>query len=45
MTRPLPLTYAGAVYDRTRALYSGEVRVEGIDLRYLEVGIEELFWR
>jgi 4,5-dihydroxyphthalate decarboxylase len=41
----IPLTYAGVVYDRTRALYDGSVRVEGVDLRYLETGIEELFWR
>lgn len=43
--RPVPVTYAGVVYDRTRALYSGEVQVEGVDLRYLQTGIEELFWR
>jgi 4,5-dihydroxyphthalate decarboxylase len=41
----VPLTYAGMVYDRTRALYDGDVRVEGIDLRYLRTGVEELFWR
>jgi 4,5-dihydroxyphthalate decarboxylase len=41
----VPLTYAGMVYDRTRALYDGEIRPEGIDLRYLRVGVEELFWR
>jgi 4,5-dihydroxyphthalate decarboxylase len=45
MTRPLPVTYAGAVYDRTRALYDGDVTVEGVDLRYLRTGVEELFWR
>ncbi|WP_300017579.1 ABC transporter substrate-binding protein [Pseudonocardia sp.] len=45
MTRDVPLTYAGAVYDRTRPLYDGSVRPEGVDLRYLETGIEELFWR
>jgi 4,5-dihydroxyphthalate decarboxylase len=43
--RPVPVTYAGAVYDRTRALYTGDVQVEGVDLRYLQTGIEELFWR
>ena len=41
----LPLTYAGVVYDRTRALYDGDVRVEGVELRYLRTGVEELFWR
>lgn len=45
MTRPVPVTYAGVVYDRTRALYTGDVQVEGVDLRYLQTGIEELFWR
>ena len=45
MTARLPLTYAGAVYDRTRPLYDGSVRPEGIDLRYLDTHIEELFWR
>ena len=45
MPARLPLTYAGAVYDRTRALYTGEVVPEGVDLTYLSVGIEELFWR
>jgi 4,5-dihydroxyphthalate decarboxylase len=43
--RPVPVTYAGVVYDRTKALYSGDVQVEGVDLRYLQTGIEELFWR
>lgn len=41
----VPVTYAGMVYDRTRALYDGEVRAEGIDLRYLRTSVEELFWR
>ncbi len=45
MSSPLPLTYAGVVYDRTRALYTGQVSPEGVDLRYLRVDIEELFWR
>jgi len=39
------MTYAGEVYDRTRLLYSGDVRPEGIDLTYMSVDIEELFWR
>ncbi len=33
MSRPVPLTYAGVVYDRTRALYDGSVQIEGVDLR------------
>lgn len=45
MTPNVPLTYAGAIYDRTRPLYDGTVRAEGVDLRYLKTGIEELFWR
>jgi 4,5-dihydroxyphthalate decarboxylase len=45
MPARLPVTYAGAVYDRTRALYTGEVVPEGVDLTYLSAGIEELFWR
>lgn len=45
MTARLPVSYAGVVYDRTRALYAGEVTPEGVDLTYHSVGIEELFWR
>jgi 4,5-dihydroxyphthalate decarboxylase len=45
MPARLPVSYAGVVYDRTRALYSGEVTPEGVDLTYHSVGIEELFWR
>lgn len=45
MATNVPLTYAGAVYDRTRPLYDRSVQVEGVDLRYLATGIEELFWR
>jgi 4,5-dihydroxyphthalate decarboxylase len=45
VSQTIPLTYAGAVYDRTRPLYDGTVRAEGIDLRYLQTDIEELFWR
>ncbi|HYU68842.1 MAG TPA: ABC transporter substrate-binding protein [Burkholderiales bacterium] len=39
------VAYGGELYDRTRPLYSGEVRPEGTDLRYLHLGIEDLFWR
>jgi 4,5-dihydroxyphthalate decarboxylase len=45
VAQPVQLTYAGAVYDRTRGLYDGRVDVEGVDLRYLSCGIEDLFWR
>lgn len=41
----IPITYAGGVYDRTRMLYTGDVVPEGVSLRYLQLGIEELFWR
>jgi 4,5-dihydroxyphthalate decarboxylase len=41
----LDLTYAGREYDRTRALRDGKVRVEGVDLRYVELMVNELFWR
>jgi len=32
-------------YDRTRALESGQVQVEGVDLTYLPLRVEETFWR
>ena len=41
----LHLTMAGGFYDRTRALIDGSVRPEGIDLSYIELPIEEVFWR
>lgn len=41
----LHLTMAGGRYDRTRALIDGSVRPEGIDLHYMEMPIEEVFWR
>lgn len=39
------ITYAGAVYDRTYRLQTGEVRPVGIDLTYLPCHLEDLFWR
>jgi 4,5-dihydroxyphthalate decarboxylase len=39
------LTLACWDYDRTRALQHGEVRVEGVDLTYLPLRVEETFWR
>lgn len=42
----LQLTYGGYVYlDRTRALQSGQVRAEGVDLTFVTVEISELFRR
>ena len=41
----LHVTMAGGRYDRTRALIDGSVRPEGLDLHYIEMPIEEVFWR
>jgi 4,5-dihydroxyphthalate decarboxylase len=41
----LPVTLACGPYDRTRALADGRVRIEGVDLRYLELDPEEIFFR
>jgi 4,5-dihydroxyphthalate decarboxylase len=41
----LRLTLACWPYDRTRALADGSVRMEGIDLTYLPLEVEETFWR
>jgi 4,5-dihydroxyphthalate decarboxylase len=39
------LTLACWDYDRTRALQDGRVQVEGVDLTYLPLRVEETFWR
>lgn len=39
------LTLACWDYDRTRALQEGKVQVEGVDLTYLPLRVEETFWR
>ena len=39
------LTLACWDYDRTRALQEGAVQVEGVDLTYLPLRVEETFWR
>lgn len=44
MTR-LRLSLACWDYDRTRALADGSVRAEGIDLNYLDMHVEETFFR
>jgi 4,5-dihydroxyphthalate decarboxylase len=31
----IPITYAGGLYDRVQALYTGEVKPEGIDFRFV----------
>jgi 4,5-dihydroxyphthalate decarboxylase len=41
----LPLTYGGWNYDRTAALQNGRVRIEGVDLNYVQLRVEELFYR
>lgn len=42
---PLPLTLALGPYDHTRDVTDGTVRVEGIQLRTLDLPIEEIFYR
>jgi 4,5-dihydroxyphthalate decarboxylase len=39
------LTLACWDYDRTRALQEGTVQVEGVQLTYLPLRVEETFWR
>lgn len=39
------LTLACWDYDRTRALQDGTVQVEGVELNYLPLRVEETFWR
>lgn len=41
----LHLTLACEDYDRTRPLCDGTVKAEGIDLNYLVLPVEEIFWR
>ena len=41
----LPVTAATWDYDRVRALMDGRVRVEGCDLRHLNLSPEECFHR
>jgi 4,5-dihydroxyphthalate decarboxylase len=41
----LRLTLACEDYDRTRPLKDGIVKPEGIDLNYLVMPVEEIFWR
>ena len=41
----LQLTLACWNYDRTRALMEGSIIPEGIDLNYLSLPVEEIFYR
>lgn len=45
MVTRLRLTLACGDYDRTRALYEGSIRPDGIDLTYLRLPVEETFFR
>jgi 4,5-dihydroxyphthalate decarboxylase len=42
---PVPLTLACSHYDRTEGLRDGSVRVEGVDLTYVDLPVEEIFFR
>ena len=44
-TRNLPLTLACWDYDRTRAIMENRVQFDGIDLTYLNLIVEETFFR
>ena len=44
-TENLHLTLACWDYDRTRAIMENRVRFDGIDLTYLNLVIEEMFFR
>lgn len=44
MTR-LPLSFAAVNYDRFRALEDGRVTAEGIDLNFVPLPVEEIFYR
>ncbi|HEV7849702.1 MAG TPA: hypothetical protein VGO88_10330 [Mycetocola sp.] len=41
----LPLTFACGDYDRTRAIEDGTVAVDGMDVTYLRLPVEETFFR
>jgi 4,5-dihydroxyphthalate decarboxylase len=45
LSTKLPLTLACENYDRTRALQTGDVAVEGASLTYLTLPVEETFFR
>lgn len=41
----IPLTLACEDYDRMRPVKDGRIKPEGIDLNYLVMPVEEIFWR
>src|SRR5256884_7122198 len=41
----LHLSLAGETYDRPRRLKDGIIKPEGIELNYLVMSVEEIFWR
>jgi 4,5-dihydroxyphthalate decarboxylase len=41
----IKLTLACEDYDRTRALRDGSVKPDGIEINYLALPVEEIFWR
>jgi 4,5-dihydroxyphthalate decarboxylase len=41
----IQLTLACEDYDRTRPLRDGSVKAEGIELNYITLPVEEIFWR
>lgn len=41
----ITLTLACEDYDRTRPLRDGSIKPEGIDLNYVTLAVEEIFWR
>ena len=45
MTKLVPITIACGLYDRTRAIMDGRVRVDGCDVTFLPLEPEELFFR
>ncbi|MDB5698277.1 MAG: transporter substrate-binding protein, partial [Alphaproteobacteria bacterium] len=44
MTR-IPLSFACWDYDRIRAIADGRIRPEGVDLNYMNLPVEETFFR
>lgn len=41
----IPITLACGPYDRTRALFDGQVAIEGCDVNFLALSPEEVFYR